>query len=295
MAVTHRRVASLKLHHQIIALAVTLIWGTNFVFIRYGLDELEPFTFAALRFLLVAFPLVLFFPRPATSWLSLASYGLFIGFGQFGLLYWVMQDNITPGLASLILQMQVFFTVLLALVLTHETVKRLQVLALSVSFAGLALIITYTDGATTRLGVGVALLAAASWACGNMVVKHAGAVDILAFLVWSSLFSVPPLALLAWYLHGLDGIAHDLSLASWRAWAVVLWQSAGNTLIGYGLWNTLLNRYPAATVTPWALLVPVFGMSASALLLSETLYWWKLLAGALICSGLALNMAANRA
>ena len=76
---------------------------------------------------------MLFFPRPATSWLSLASYGLFIGFGQFGLLYWVMQDNITPGLASLILQMQVFFTVLLALVLTHETVKRLQVLALCVS------------------------------------------------------------------------------------------------------------------------------------------------------------------
>ena len=88
---------------------VAFIWGTNFVFIRYGLDELGPFSFAALRFMLVAFPLIFIFPKPKTSWLNLASYGLFIGFGQFGLLYWAMQNNISPGLASLIIQMQVFF------------------------------------------------------------------------------------------------------------------------------------------------------------------------------------------
>jgi O-acetylserine/cysteine efflux transporter len=188
----------LKFFHQATALLVACIWGTNFVFIRYGLDELEPFTFAALRFLLVAFPLILVFPRPETTWLKLAAYGLFIGFGQFGLLYWVMQENITPGLASLLIQMQVFFTVLLALVLAHETIKRQQVVALCLSFSGLALIIFYTDGQTTRLGVAVALL------------------------------------------------------------------------------------------------VPVFGMSASAVLLSESMPWWKMLAMVLICSGLALNMLANR-
>jgi O-acetylserine/cysteine efflux transporter len=284
----------LKFKHQIIAALVAAIWGTNFVFIRYGLDELEPFTFAALRFLFVAFPLVFVFPRPATSWLHLASYGLFIGCGQFGLLYWVMQENITPGLASLLLQMQVFFTVLLALVFMGESIKRQQLIALCLSFFGLALILVYTDGHTTHLGVAVALLAAASWACGNTVVKKAGGVDILAFLVWSSLFSIPPLALMAWYSHGLDGVVHNVLHASWRAWSVVLWQSVGNTLIGYGLWNTLLNHYSAATVTPWALLVPVFGMSASAVLLAEPLPWWKLLAMALIFSGLALNMYANR-
>ena len=248
-----------------------------------------------LRFVLVAFPLILVFPKPRTSWLNLASYGLFIGFGQFGLLYWVMQDNITPGLASLLLQMQVFFTVVLALVLTSETVRRQQVVALCVSFLGLALIMFYTDGQTTQLGVAVALVAAASWACGNMVIKKAGDVDILAFLVWSSLFSVPPLALMAWYSYGLEGIAVDLMQASWKAWSVVVWQSVGNTMIGYGLWNMLLNRYTAATVTPWALLVPVFGMSASALLLAEPMPWWKLLAMLLIFSGLALNMTAGRA
>jgi O-acetylserine/cysteine efflux transporter len=284
----------LKLHHQILALLVALIWGTNFVFIRYGLDELEPFTFAALRFLLVAFPLILFFPRPKATWLSLASYGFFIGFGQFGLLYWAMQKSITPGLAALIIQMQVFFTVLLAVLLANETIKLQQAVALLLSFIGLALIIVYTDGQTTYLGVAVVLVAAASWACGNMIVKSAGEVDILAFLVWSSLFAVPPLVLLAWYFNGADGIAQNVSQASWKAWLVVLWQSVGNTLIGYGLWNMLLHRYSAATVTPWALMVPVFGMSASAVLLSEPMPWWKLLAMALIVSGLTLNVLAKR-
>lgn len=284
----------MRIVHQCVALLVAFIWGTNFVFIRYGLDELEPFTFAMLRFVLVAFPLILVIPRPRTSWVNLASYGLFIGFGQFGLLYWVMRDNITPGLASLLLQMQVFFTVLLALVLANETIRRQQVVALCVSFLGLALIIGYTDGQTTHLGVAVALVAAASWACGNMIIKRAGDVDILAFLVWSSLFSVPPLALMALYSYGLDGIAGDLMQASWKAWSVVVWQSVGNTMIGYGLWNMLLNRYTAATVTPWALLVPVFGMSASAVLLAEPMPWWKLLAMVLIFAGLALNMTASR-
>lgn len=284
----------MKFSHQVTALLVAFIWGTNFVFIRYALDELEPFVFAALRFTLVAFPLIVFFPKPKASWLSLASYGLFIGVGQFGLLYWVMQENITPGLASLLLQMQVFFTVLLALLLKAETIKPLQLVALFLAFVGLLLIVVYTDGQTTYLGVAVALLAAASWACGNIVVKNAGEVDILAFLVWSSVFAVPPLALMAWYSNGLEGVVQNLQQASWKAWTVVLWQSIGNTLIGYGLWNLLLNRYSAAMVTPWALLVPVFGMSASAVLLSESMAWWKLLAMALIVAGLVLNMSANR-
>jgi O-acetylserine/cysteine efflux transporter len=284
----------LSAFHQTLSVLVALIWGTNFVFIRYGLDELQPFTFAALRFSLVAMPLVFFLPKPRTPWLYLISYGFFIGCGQFGLLFWVMQENITPGLASLIIQMQVFFTILLAVVILGESIKLSQIVALIVCFLGLALIISFTDGQTTLIGVAVTLVAAMSWACGNLIVKNAGNVNILAFLVWSSMFSVPPLVLAAWYMEGVESIVRSLSQASWKGWSVVLWQSIGNTLVGYGLWNMLLSRYSAAIVTPWALLVPVFGMSASALLLSEPMPWWKLLAMALICSGLALNMFSNR-
>jgi O-acetylserine/cysteine efflux transporter len=288
------QVEPLNLFHQLIALVVTLIWGTNFVFIRYGLDELAPFTFAALRFLLVAFPLVLIFPRPNSPWRYLISYGLFIGFGQFGLLFWAMQANISPGLASLIIQMQVFFTILLAVVFAQERLNLSQVLALVVCFCGLLTIIVFTDAQTTSIGVAVTLVAAASWSAGNLIVKGAGKVDILAFIAWSSMFAVPPLAAMAWYFEGPAGIYQDLLDTSWRGWAVVFWQSIGNTLIGYGLWNMLLSRYSAATVAPWALLVPVFGMSASAMLLDESMPWWKLLAMGLIFGGLALNMLAVR-
>jgi len=192
----------MSLTHQLQALLVTTIWGTNFAFIHIGLQELPPFTFATLRFTLVAFPLILFLPRPNIPWRYLAAFGVFIGFGQFGFLFWAMQENITPGLASLVVQIQVFFTIFLAIWLFSETIKLIQLIALLVSFAGLALIGLYTDGQTTVLGLGMVLLAAFSWACGNLTVKKIGKVDLIAFLAWSSIFSIPPLLVMALWVEG---------------------------------------------------------------------------------------------
>lgn len=273
---------------------VTLIWGTNFVFIRYALNELPAFTLATLRFAFVAMPLVFFLKKPDVPWRLLITYGFFIGFGQFGLLFWVMQDNITPGLASLIIQIQVFFTIFLAVIISKETLVPRQIAALLICLAGLTTIIIFTDGNTTGLGVAITLIAAASWASGNQIVKQAGNINILAFLVWSSLFALPPLLCMAAYFEGADKMINSMGAASWETWAVVLWQSAGNTLIGYGLWNLLLGRYSAAKVAPWALLVPLFGMSASSFMLGEAMPWWKLLAMALIFSGLAINMLGGK-
>ena len=284
----------MSLLHQLQALLVTTIWGTNFVFIHIGLQELPPFTFATLRFAIVAFPLILFFPKPNIPWRYLIAFGVFIGFGQFGFLFWAMQGNITPGLASLVVQTQVFFTIFLAIWLFGESIKPIQIFALIISFIGLGIIAYYTDGKTTIVGLVMVLIAAFSWACGNLTVKKVGKVDLIAFLAWSSIFSVPPLFCMAVWLEGADVFVESLSGASYQTWLVVVWQSVGNTLIGYGLWNGLLHRYPAAAIAPWALLVPVSGMSASALFLGETLPWWKLLAAILIISGLIINLFANR-
>ncbi len=280
----------MSLYHQAAALLVTFIWGTNFVLIRYALDELEPFTLAALRFLFVAFPLVFFLPKPTVPWRYIIAYGLLIGVGQFGLLFWAMQKDITPGVASLLIQLQVFFTVLLTVMNLKESVTRLQLIAMSIGFLGLLVIILNTNEATTITGVLIVLVAAMWWASGNIVVKKIGKVDSFAFLAWSSIFSIPPLAVVAIYQQGWEEVVISMSNASWFAWSTVLWQSLGNMLIGYGLWNILLHRYPAASVSPWALLVPVFGMSTSWLLLDESMPWWKLLAMILIVAGLAINI-----
>ena len=280
--------------HQLFAFIVTLIWGTNFVFIKYGLEELPPFLFATIRFILVAIPLVFILPKPKASWTLIGTYGALIGFGQFGVLFYAMQNDISPGLASLVIQMQVFITIIFAIFFFKESVSRIQWLALIISFAGIALIASKTGGQNTLFGLALVLIAAMSWSLANMVVKKAGEIDIIAFLAYSSLFAVPILASISLYLEGWDVIKASLQSASMTSVYVVLWQTIGNTLIGYGLWNFLLSRYSAATVSPWALLVPISGMAASYLMLDEPMPVWKLVAAALVICGLVINIYSSR-
>ena len=286
--------AALPARHFLLALAVVAIWGTNFVVIKLALAHLPPLLFAALRFVLAVVPAVFLIRRPAASWANLCAYGLLIGVGQFGLLYLAMRSSISPGLASLVIQTQVFFTIGLSMLITRERLKPLQWLALALAVSGIVVIALRTDGSTTLGGLAVTLVAAASWAGGNTVSRRAGRVDALAYVVWSSLFAVPPLAALSWWVEGGDAIAAGLRAADAATWAAVLWQSVGNTLFGYAVWGWLLARHPAATIAPLALLVPVFGMAAAAWWLGEPLPAWKLAAAVLVIGGLALNLFGSR-
>ena len=280
--------------HQLLAIFVALIWGTNFVFIELGLNDLPPFLFASLRFTCAALPLVFILPRPVVPWRYLIAYGFFIGFGQFGLLFWVMGSHMSPGLASLVIQVQAVFTIVLAMMLFKEIIRLPQILALIISFAGILLIAIQGNTDASPIGLAVILVAALSWAAGNLVVKRSGKVHIIAFLAWSSIFAVPPLALMSFYYEGPTLIVHSVASAQWHAWAIVLWQTIGNTLVGYGLWNLLLQRHAAALVAPWALLVPVFGMAASSVFLDESMPWWKWVAATLIIAGLVLNLRSTQ-
>lgn len=280
----------LPLPHILLALAVVMVWGTNFVVIRVALDALPPLTFATLRYVLALLPAALFIKRPAVPWRMLAAYGVAIGFGQFGLLFIAMDGLISPGLASLVVQMQIFFTIGLSVWLAGERVRRFQLAGLLLATAGIGVILLHTDGTTTPMGLALVLAAAMSWGIGNHVAKASGTRDMLGFVVWASLFAIPPLALGALIADGPARIAQSIGAAGAGTWAAVAWQSAGNTLFGYSAWGWLLARHPAATISPLSMLVPVFGMSASALLLGEPLQDWKLLAGGLVMGGLAVNL-----
>jgi len=282
----------LPLRHALLALAVVVVWGTNFVVIKFALASLPPLLLAGLRFALAFFPAALFLPRPKVPLWALAAYGLLIGVGQFGLLFIAMDGRISPGLASVVVQMQVFFTIGLAVYLRGERIRPFQLVALALGLAGIATIWAFSHSTDATLsGILIVLAAGLSWALGNMVSTKAGGARILPFIVWSSAFAVPPLLLLSLMIEGRAEIEAGLALAEPSAWAAVLWQSMGNTLLGYGIWAWLLQRHPAALVAPWALLIPVFGLLASALLLGEPLPGWKLGAAGLIVSGLAVGVA----
>lgn len=285
---------TLPWRHALLGLAVVAVWGTNFVVIKIALEHLPPLALAALRFSLAFMPAALFVRRPQVRWRILAAYGVLIGAGQMGLLFLAMTRHITPGLASLVVQTQVFFTIGMAVLAGAERVRPVQGVAMALAVAGLALIAMRSDGLTTPLGVALVLTAALCWALANMVGRSAGRVDMLGFMVWSSAFAVPPLVLLSWWFEGPALVAQGLRTADAATWASVVWQAAGNTLFGYAAWGWLLARHPAATVTPLALGVPVFGMSASALWLAEPLPGWKLAAAGLVMSGLALHMSWGR-
>ena len=286
--------ASLSPRALLLALAVVTVWGSNFAIIGVTLHALPPLLFATLRFAAVVFPLIFFVRRPDVPWRILAGYGVAIGVGQFGLLFIAIDGYIAAGIASLLVQSQVVFTIAMAMITSGERLKRLQYGALALALAGVAVIAGHTGGEVTLPGIALVLGAAFGWSLGNMAQRAAGKVDMLGFITWSSLFAVPPLAGLALWFEGWPAIETALAATTPAIWAAVAWQAVGNTLFGYGAWGWLLARYPATSVAPTSLLVPVFGMASTAIWLGEDLPPWKLLAAALIIGGLATNLLATR-
>ena len=280
--------------HAALALAVVAIWGTNFVVIKVGLRELPPTLFATLRFVFCAIPFIAFLKRPPVRWRWLAAYGLLLGPGQFGLLFYAMRSDIAPGLASLVIQMQVFFTIGLSVALFRERMARATTVGCIVSVIGLALIALHVDASVTHAGVAMVLAAALAWAGANTVVKAAARessqrIDMVAFIAWSSLFAAPPLIAISLLLDGGHADLAALRDATWVGWSAVAWQAIGNTLFAFAVWSWLLTRYDAAVISPWALLIPVFGIASSAWILGEPLDAWKVTACGLVFAGIAIH------
>ena len=266
------------------------VWGTNFVVIRAGLDELPPFLFAALRFAASVLPFAFFIERPKVRWRWLALYGAVLGAGQFGLLFYAMRADISPGMASLVIQIQVFFTIGLSMWLFRERAAPIVWLGTIVSAAGLAVIAWDLDATITAKGIAIVICAAMGWAVANIIVKRAaresGPINMVGFMVWSSIFAVPPLAAISLALEGGDVAWRAVTTAGLGAWAAVGWLAVGNTLFGYAMWSWLLTRYDSAVVAPYAMLIPIFGMGSSALFLGEPLPPWKIMSAAMVLGGI---------
>ncbi|HEU4376008.1 MAG TPA: EamA family transporter [Telluria sp.] len=278
----------------LIALAVVTIWGVNFVVIKIGLQDLPPILFTALRFLFAALPLIFFVKRPQASIGLVLAYGLFQFALQFTLLFTGIKLGLPAGLASLVIQLQAFFTIALAVLMLGERPKGVQLLGALVAFGGMALVALHLEGKATLIGFVMVVLGGVCWAVANIITKKMGQVNALSLVVWGALVATPPLLLASFLVEG--GAAWQLAASNFsvKSLATVLFQAYPNTILGFGLWSMLMRKYPAATVAPFALLVPVAGMLSAALVLGEPLQWWKLAAGMLVLGGLALNLFGGR-
>lgn len=287
----------MPLSHFLLAFTVIFIWGTNFVVIKWGLADFHPFWFATLRFVFSFLPWIFFLKRPKASWSSLIMVGCLMGVGQFGLLYFAMQSYISAGMASLLVQAQIFFTLLLSIFLFKEFPTKLQTLAIMISLIGYVIVISvsiaHPQTVMTLTGITLVFGAAFAWSCSNLVIRKVGKVNMLNFLVWSSPFATVPLVLLSILFEGTDSIISSTQQASLSAWGAVLWQAIANTLFGFGIWNFLLTRHSSASFTPLALLIPIFGILSATWLLNEPLPFWQIIGAIIVMLGLSMNVLSS--
>ncbi len=270
----------MRTRHLLLAVALAAVWGFNFVVMQAGLRHFPPLLYVTLRFALAAFPALLFVGGPRVPWRWVLAAGATLGVTQYGLLLVGMRAGMPAGLSSLVVQVQAVFTVTFAVVLLKERITVRRITGMGVAFAGLALI-ALTLGNSSPIGAFALVVSSAlAWGMGNVVVRKAAPPDSFRFTVWMSAAAAPPMLALSLLVEGVPRLTFTP-----EGTLSVLYVALISTLGGFAIWGFLLRRYDASIVAPYALLVPVFGMSSAALFTGEPISPAKLLAGALIICG----------
>jgi O-acetylserine/cysteine efflux transporter len=291
----------MPLRHNLLALMIATIWGLTFVSIKISLQTIPPFALSGWRFFLAAIPLVFFVGKPQAPWRWLVAYGLFISIGQFVVLFIALNLGFPAGLMSLVVQTQVFFTIGLAVAFFKERVQRWQLIGALIAACGLAVIgiskMSATDGKSLGFAFLLVLIAALFWGAGNTVAKHVAReaasktperkIDPMNFIAWTSVACVPTLIAISLAFEPAGSLLMPIKTPSLSLWFHLCVLAYAAQVFGYGLWSNLLTRYPASAVSPFALLVPVAGMSATAWAFGETLTVAQVVGAAIVMAGLA--------
>lgn len=280
---------TMPLRHSLLAVLVTVIWGLNFLAIDYGVADVPPTLFVAIRFVVVLLPAIFLVPRPAAPLRDVLLVGIFLSLGQFALLYTAIAFGMPPGLASLVLQAQVALTVLFAAIGLRERPTPAQLTGVVIGVAGLVVVGLGRSAATPALAFLLTLAAAASWATGNVVVRRVGVAGGLSMTVWSALVVPVPMLALSLVLDGPATVGHALTHLTGTAVVSTLYTAWLASLVGYGIWNTLLARYRASAVAPFTMLVPVVGIAAAWVAQGEVPNALEAAGGAALMIGVAVT------
>lgn len=276
------------------AVLVAFIYGVSFVAIRAAVTDLPPLLVTGYRFFFAAVPLIFFIKRPAVPFLPLAAYGFMQGTVMFGLAFTAIAMGMPAGLASLIVQLQVFFTIALAVLIFGETPSRQQIIGTIIGFAGIAFLAT-SDTAIPALPFMMVVASAFAWAVANIIAKRAklNPDETLGYVVWSSLFGALPLFVISSLIEGTS-FALPPHMPSATTLASIVFLAVITQIIAFTLWVGLLNKHPAPRVMPFALLIPIFGIGSTSLAFGEVLTWQTGIASAIVLCGLAIAIFGAR-
>lgn len=280
--------------HIFLALLVAIIWGCNFVFIKFGVSEISPLFLCAIRFFLASVPAIFFIKPPAAPVKIIIIYGLLMFGLQFSFLFLGMKAGMTPGLASLLAQVQVFFSIFFAAFFLEERPGIVPMIGAFISFIGIGLVAEHLKGSATLSGFLLVIAASVWYGLGNIVTRKIRHVNTLSLVVWGSFVACLPLVICSLIFEGSQQMVASIHHITWLGIISVLYIVYASTWIGYGGWNKLISHYPIATVVPFTLLVPIFGLLSSSLIFGEPLQSWKMIAGLLVISGLCINILSMR-
>lgn len=284
----------MPIRHVLLALVVVAIWGFNFVVIKLSVEAMPPILAAALRFLAVALPAVFFVKPPkAPAWLVIA-YGLAFGFALYAFLNLSIAWGMPAGLSSLVLQVQAFFTMIIAFLILGERPNRFQILGAGVAFFGIVIIATERLAGTELLPLSFTVLGALAWGVANVLTRMAGRVNPLSLTVWGSLAAPLPLLGLSFLTEGGEAIAEAITSFSWSDAGLIAFLAYPSSTLGGVIWAWLLMRHPASVVAPFTLLVPVTGLVSAYVVLGEVITSIEVLGALFVIAGLAVTLAKKR-
>jgi O-acetylserine/cysteine efflux transporter len=268
------------------AALVAIIWGANFVVIDEGLKGFPPFLLLTARFLVVLFPMIFFVPRPG-PWRTILQVGAFMSLGQFGLLYLSLHLGMPAGMASLLVQVQVISSIGISRIFLKERPTRQQLAGVGIGLVGLTVLIAGRASAAGPLALLAIIGACLSWSIGNVLSRRAQITSGFGLTIWSGIVVPIPALALAYLVNGSRAVDHAVSHIGWVTVGSTLYTAIACSLFGYGVWNSLLSRYPVGSVVPFSLIVPAAGIATAWIALGQVPTISEVIGGAILLAGIA--------
>ncbi len=276
----------MNIKHVLMALSIVVLWGLNFVALKIAVLSLPPIFLAGLRFFLISIPWIFFVEKPKVSKRQFFTLPITLGVLQYSLLYYGMSTGLSAGLSAVILQTQSFFTVIMSSILMKEKLRLNETFGLLIGMLGVIILLINNDGDFKIEAVLIILAAAISWGIANIQLKNLGNVNMVSFLIWISPIAAILLFIISFILEYDSVLKIDFSNLEIKIFLSIFYTAYLSTVIGFTMWQYLLNKYKSVQITPYGLLIPVTGSIFGNIILSEVLEIYQIISGIIIIIGL---------